>query len=156
ARRAHELALDVDRQHLVVEAQRNARGGEELLPREVQVGCRSSGEEARELHPVVGRARLLAEDGDVELAARGELLEEALADHAVADDADPHAALLPRRATGASRPTSPTTTIAGPSTPAGESVPSVATTCRWLRSEPFSMRQAGVCGLMPADFSAAA
>jgi hypothetical protein len=40
ARRAHDLALDVDRQHLVVEAQRDARGGEELVLREVQVGRR--------------------------------------------------------------------------------------------------------------------
>ncbi len=92
---------------------------EKSLRDDVQIGGRFAGEEARELHAVVRGPRLLAESRDLEiLAARDQLLEEALAHHAVADDDDSllaHAALAfgSTAETLAKRTTSPTTMMAG-------------------------------------------
>ena len=87
ARGAHDLALAVDRHDAVVETQRDRLVFEEPLRHHAQIDGRLAGEEAGELHAIVGRARLLAEHGEIDLVARhapGQLLEEALSDHAVA------------------------------------------------------------------------
>ena len=92
ARRAYDLLLGIDGEHRIVQAQRDFAVLEELARRKIQILGAPAGKEARQLHAVVRGARLLAENGDVEIAAaRGQLLEEAVAHHAVADDDDLHA-----------------------------------------------------------------
>src|SRR6185503_14169565 len=63
------------------------------------------GEKAGELHPVVGGPRLFAEGRHLDvLAVRDQLLEEALADHPVADDDDPGHAACTSRSRKSARP----------------------------------------------------
>ena len=144
ARRANHLLHRIDGKHAVVQAQCETVLLEKIVRHDIQI-CRAlAGEKARQLHPVVGRARLLAEHGDLAVSAaflgmRNQLLQEALADHAVADDGDSHQAALALNSAAArispvfaKRTTSPTTISAGPLNPAAESAPSVATLCFWL------------------------
>ena len=86
ARRAHHFALRVDGEHAVVQPQGHRVLLEEAFRHDVEVGCRLAGEETRELHAVVGRPGLFAKRRYFEvIAARDQLLEEALPYHAIAD-----------------------------------------------------------------------
>src|SRR5688572_28689511 len=149
----------VDGKDGIVQPERHAGLLKQALIREIQIGGGLAGEKAGQLHAVVGRTRLLAEHRDLmPCAARHQLLEKALADHAVADDDDAgHAAFaLCSDAARARATTAPMTITAGPSNPTLESWASVLMTCRWLPRVPFSMMQASVAGSMPAAFSALA
>src|SRR5688572_10281727 len=149
----------VDGKYWIVKAKGHAGFFKQALVREIQVGGRLAGEKARQLHAVVSRTRLLAEHRDLMLCAtRHQLLEKALADHAVADDDDAgHAAFaLCSDIARAWFTTAPMTMMAGPAKPMPEICASDVITCRWLPRVPFSMMQAGVAGSMPAAFSALA
>src|SRR5262249_18717987 len=134
---------------------------EESRRNHAQVNGRLAREEARELHAVVPRARLLAKHRHDELGARHarrQLLQEALADHAVADHYDflgrAHAALARRRAAPArpKRATGPITMIAGLARRAAAAGrrSSVVSTSACVASVPSWMAQAGVCAGKPA------
>src|SRR5690606_16521543 len=81
------LRAAVDRFGLLVEMKRDGVAIEETLFDEREVLCGLAGKERRQPDAVIGRARLFAEHGDIEVVRfTGHIFQQALADHAVPDD----------------------------------------------------------------------
>jgi hypothetical protein len=87
-RGAYRLAVAVYRNHRIVEPKRDALFLEEPFRHYTEIDGRLSREKAGELHAVVGCTRFFAEHRHVDGVAShstGQLLQEALPDHAVSD-----------------------------------------------------------------------
>ncbi|MNU83729.1 hypothetical protein D3C71_734350 [compost metagenome] len=92
-RRGHGADATVHRCSARGQAQREAGALEEAGFDQRKFIGRGATEEGRQMHPVVGRARLLAQHGDLDTshAGFGQTFEELVADHAVANENDFHA-----------------------------------------------------------------
>ena len=94
----HDLVVAVDGGHRLAEVRIDAPGGVRLAIAHGQVLRLTAAEHVRQVHPVVGGARFLAQHGDVRVRpGRHQLLDKVMTDHAVADDHDLllfHTALL--------------------------------------------------------------